>query len=119
MRIIAFIPNSSEVEKILNTPGKRPRSVQDSLASASSKITNLSSEVQALCDRAVQAEQVAKLVKTDTDQTISEVLRVLQEIAFFDSDLFKVTSFKLNKNLMGFRPTRTSCLKNTMNSWTA
>ena len=68
-----------------------------------SEIINLRSEVQALRNRAVQAEQVAKSAKTSTDPAITEVLRVLQENAFSHSDLFKVASLKLNMNLQGFR----------------
>ena len=79
------------------------RAEQDRLVSASSEISNLRSEVQALRDRAVQAEQAAKSTKTGTDPAIAEVLRVLQENAFAHSDLFKVTSTKLDANLEGFR----------------
>ena len=79
------------------------RAEQDRLLSASSEISNLRSEVQALRDRAVQAEQAAKSTKTGTDPAIAEVLRVLQENAFAHSDLFKVTSTKLDANLEGFR----------------
>ena len=82
---------------------KRLRVEQDRLESASSEISNLRSEVQALRDRAVQAEQAAKSTKTGTDPAIAEVLRVLQENAFAHSDLFKVTSTKLDANLEGFR----------------
>ena len=62
-------------------------------------------------DSAVQAKQAAKFVKTDTDQAIVEVLRVLQENAFTHSDLLKVTSFKLDTNLDGFRSNENILLK--------
>ena len=86
------------------------RAEQDRLVSASSEISNLRSEVQALRDRAVQAEQAAKSTKTGTDPAIAEVLRVLQENAFAHSDLFKVTSTKLDANLEGFRTNKTFLL---------
>ncbi len=79
------------------------RAEQDRLVSANSEISNLRSEVQALRDRAVQAEQIPKSTKTGTDPAITEVLRVLKENAFTHSDLFKVTSTKLEVNLEGFR----------------
>ena len=79
------------------------RAEQDRLVSASSEISNLRSEVQALRDRAVQAEQAVKSTKTGTDPAIADVLRVLQENAFAHSDLFNITSTKLDANLEGFR----------------
>ena len=93
----------SQLQKVL-------RSEQDRLASASLEITNLRSEVQAMRDRAVQAEQVTKSTKTGTDPAIADVIRVLQENAFAHSDLFKVTSLKLNAKLEGFRTNETFLL---------
>ncbi len=86
------------------------RAEQDRLVSASSEISNLRSEVQVLRDREVQAEQAAKSTKTGTNPAIAEVLRMLQENAFAHSDLFKVTSTKLDANLEGFRTNKTFLL---------
>ncbi len=86
------------------------RAEQDRLVSASSEISNLRSEVKALRDRAVQTEQAVKSTKTGTDPAIAEILRVLQENAFTHSDLFKVTSTKLDANLEGFRTNKTFLL---------
>jgi len=79
------------------------RAEQDKLVSASSEISKLRSEVQALRDGAIKAKQADKSTITGTNQAFAKVLRVLQENAFAHSDLFNVTSIKLDANLEGFR----------------
>ena len=108
---------------------KRFRTLQNRLESAAYETTRLRSEVQTLNEQVAQAEQAAQTAqaeqaaqveqaaqaekaesvpqpqpaKTSVAPSVSEVLRVLQENTLAHSDVFKITSLKLDASLEGFK----------------
>ena len=105
---------------------KRFRTLQNRLESAAYETTRLRSEVQTLNEQVAQAEQASQIAqaaqaeqvaqaekaesvpqpqpaKTGVAPSVSEVLRVLQENTLAHSDVFKITSLKLDASLEGFK----------------